>query len=99
MLNDVAEKAAITAVREALTRLGVDHQNPLEVQKDFAALRDIRTLMSDPEWQKDQLHLRTWRKTMDGATKKGIFTAVGLIVTAVMTAVAFWLKGKGWWPF
>lgn len=43
LIEDVAQEAANKAVEGALTKLGVDHQNPIEMQQDFARLREWRT--------------------------------------------------------
>jgi hypothetical protein len=42
LITDVAAKAAQTAVKETLTKLGVDHDDPLEMQADFRWVRDFR---------------------------------------------------------
>lgn len=96
VIEDAADKAAKKAVVQTLISLGVDHKNPLEVQRDFAALRDVREMLHDPEFRKDMVHLRTWRKTMDAATKKSIMVAVGMVVTAGLTALGLWIKMKFW---
>lgn len=94
LMEDVADRAARRAVVETLTGLGVDHKNPLETQRDFAALRDFRNVWGDPEYRRDMIHLRTWRKTMDGIRKKSIVAAAGFIATSILAAVGVWIKMK-----
>jgi hypothetical protein len=75
-------------VRETLISLGVDHTNPIEVQKDFAALRELRKLTEDPDYIRDQLHLRRWRKAVDTVENKGILAALWfVIIGGIATAV------------
>lgn len=63
-----------------LVSLGMDPEYPLEVQKDMAALRELRNLLDDQEFQRDMLHLRKWRKSMDSVQSKGLLAIVGMIV-------------------
>ena len=39
------------------------------------------------EMQKDFQHLRFWRKTVEDTRKKGVITAIGLMVTGVIAAL------------
>lgn len=92
IVKEVADEAAKGAVDEALTRLGVDHSDPIEVQKDMAFLREVRQLIEDPETQKDLMHLRKWRKTMDSVQNKGVMTIVGILCTGLVAALILGLK-------
>lgn len=87
VIENVAEKAAEKAVHDALVSMGIDPEEPIEAQKDMAALRDMRELMTDREIQADMLHLRRWRKTMDAVQSKGMLTIVGLIAAGLAAAV------------
>lgn len=40
--REIAREAAREAVQELLTELGVDHRDPIEMQRDFQFLRDLR---------------------------------------------------------
>lgn len=40
--KEVAREAAREAVHELLIELGIDHKDPLEMQRDFQFLRDLR---------------------------------------------------------
>lgn len=47
MMKEVAKEAAKEAVEETLTKLGVDHDEPLEMQADFRWVREFRTTSRD----------------------------------------------------
>lgn len=40
--REIAREAAREALREFFVELGIDHVNPLEMQRDFQFLRDAR---------------------------------------------------------
>ncbi len=92
LIQEVASKAADKAVGDILIRLGLDPTNPLEVQRDMAALRELRSLMTDPEFQKDMMHIRKWRVAMESVTKRGLLTLVALIVAGTCAAVVMSMK-------
>ncbi len=92
LINEVAGKAAKEAVREAFLVMGVDPDDPIATQRDVAALRELRQLTDDKDWQADMLHLRKWRKTMDNVQSKGVLTLVGMLVAGVFTGA--WLGFK-----
>lgn len=89
VMKTVAEDAASKAVAQTLTSLGVDANDPFEVQKDMQALRELRDMMTSDEFKADMMHLRKWRKAMDGVQNKGMLTVVGLVVSGV--GAALWL--------
>ncbi len=93
LIQRVASEAADKAVGDVLLRLGLDPANPLEVQRDMAALRELRSLMTDPEFQKDMMHIRKWRVAMESVTKRGLLTFVALIVAGTCAAVVVGMKG------
>lgn len=92
LIKQVAQEAAEQAVSNALTRLGFDDASPIEVQKDMAALREMRGLIEDPEVQADLTHLRRWRRTMDAVQSRGVLTVITLLITGA--AATFWLGFK-----
>jgi hypothetical protein len=92
VMEQVAAAAARAAVKDALTALGIDPNNPLEAQRDMAALRELRDTVTDEEYQRDMLHLRRWRKAMDGVQDKGTLTAVGIVTSGAIAAL--WLGIK-----
>jgi hypothetical protein len=63
--EDIAETAAKKAVRETLLTIGLDVANPIEVQRDFAVMRQIGRLAMDADFRKDLEHARTWRLDME----------------------------------
>jgi hypothetical protein len=94
VVQDIAEEASYRAVSRTLTTLGIDTENPLAAQRDFAALRDFRETVMDKEWQKDQLHLRRWRVTMDKMTSRGMVTTMVAFITASVTSLWAYFSGR-----
>ena len=66
-------QAVDDGVTDALTRVGIDPEKPLEMQRDMQFVRD-------------------WRSTVSSVRKKGLLTAVGLIVAGLVSAL--WLGMK-----
>jgi len=89
VIEQTANSAAKNAVEGMLVSLGIDATDPIEVQKDMAYLREFRQFLGDPEVQADLLHMRKWRKTMEGVQRKSLVSVVGLIV--VGTAALIWM--------
>jgi hypothetical protein len=94
MMQQVAEETAKKTVSETLTRLGVDHQHPIEIQKDFATLRELRVLIEDPEVQADLLHLRRWRVTMNAVESKGVLVGIGMAILGLGVLVYMGVGAK-----
>lgn len=86
MMEQVAEEASVRAIKRTLTSLGMDHTQPIEVQKDMASLRHFRKIIDDPEFQADMLHLRKWRKALDAVQNKSILASIGVIVAGALAA-------------
>lgn len=93
-MREVAEESANKAVEAMLTRLGIDITKPIEIQKDFAALREMRLYIESPEYQADQLYVRKWRKTMEAVQGKGVMTAVGMLVVFIIGSIMVGAKQK-----
>ncbi len=83
MTRQIVDEAAREAVAATLIQLGIDVKNPLVAQMEFAALREMRGLMSDKEFEADLMHLRKWRQTMESAQAKGVGAAVTMIISAI----------------
>ena len=81
-------------VRETLTTLGFDVRHPLEVQKDMAALREVRLLTDDPEFQRDMIHVRKWRKTMDKVEGRSTVAALGFACLGGIALIFYAFKAK-----
>lgn len=94
LMEQMAENAAEAAVTHTLLSLGIDSTNPIEAQKDMAGLWELRGLIEDPEMQKDLLHLRRWRKTMDSVESKGFLTTIGLVCFGGITLVLYAFRIK-----
>lgn len=94
IVERVAQEAAHEAVTATLTSLGVDAQDPLEAQRDFAALRELRTLVESKETQADLMHLRKWRLAMEQVQTKGILAVVGVIISAGLALLWVGLRQK-----
>ena len=92
LMQQMAETAARTAVQQTLLTFGIDPTQPLEAQKDMAALRELRELVDDDEFQKDQIHLRRWRKTMESIESRGVLAAMGLLCLGGLTLILFAFK-------
>ena len=91
-LEALAASAAEKAVSSMLTSLGIETKDPLKAQRDFAALRELRHLVDDEEFQRDMAHLRSWRKATEDVRAKTFMAIIGLLITGA--AAAFWLGIK-----
>lgn len=80
-MEALAETVASKVVEEMLVKIGIDHSRPFEVQHDFQALREVRTLLTSPEFQADLSHLRKWRQAMESGTSKGVIAVMTLFVS------------------
>jgi hypothetical protein len=87
LIRQVADETARRAVESTLITLGIDQDNPLETQRDMAALRELRELVRDEEFQKDLAYLRAWRLAMSHMQNKGLLTLVGIIMAGIVAAV------------
>ena len=92
--EEVAYRAARRAVEDTFVRLGIDFNDPLEAQKDFAAMREWREFLRDPEFQRDLDHLRRWRKAVNEAERKGVFALIGFIFLAGGLGAVIWVRTK-----
>ena len=94
IVKEAAQEAAKQAVDQTLLSLGINTTNPVEAQKDMAALRTLRELVEDPEVQRDLTHLRRWRKAMDSIESKGVMSAFGLLALGGIAAMWYAIKTK-----
>lgn len=91
-MEALAQTVASKIVEEMLVKLGIDHSRPLEVQHDFQALREVRTLLTSQEFQSDLYHLRKWRQTMEGGASKGVFTVMTMVLSGVSALIVLGFK-------
>lgn len=92
MLQQIADEAAHKATYRAFTTFGLDHTNPIEVQQDMAALRELRELFGSKEFQADLEHLRELRMTMTSVKRRGMFVVTGLFITGIVALLLMGLK-------
>lgn len=83
-MEQIATRAAALAVRTTLLSIGIDVDEPLEAQKDFVVLREVGKLVMDAEFRKDLESARAWRLAVEQIKKKGLATAVGIVVTGLL---------------
>lgn len=91
-LEALTASAAEKAVSSVLTSLGIDTKDPIKAQRDFAALREMRELVDDDEFQRDLAHLRSWRKATEDVRAKTFMAVIGLLIAGA--AAAFWIGIK-----
>lgn len=94
VMKEISESTAENTVTTLLLRLGLDPNDPIAAQRDFAAMRELADLVQDDEWRKDQLHLRRWRRTMDQLESKGFMALVGFGVLGSLALALVWIKTK-----
>ena len=94
IISDVAQRASRHAVRETLLMIGLDVNNPLEMQRDLVAMREIRAIFKDKDFQEDLAHLRLWRITMSTVRSKGLAAAIAFMVVGGLS----WLAVQIGWP-
>jgi len=92
LMEKIADDAAQKAVGQTLLSLGINSEDPIEVQRDMAVLHEVRKLHEDKDFQKDLEHIRKWRTTMDAIQSKGVLTIVGILSAGTVAAV--WIGFK-----
>jgi hypothetical protein len=92
----IAEQAAAKAVRSTLLTLGIDVDDPIKAQEDFAVLREVGKLVRDPEFRKDIEHTRAWRLSLAEFKVHGIKAAIGILVAGALGAL--WLGIQTYFP-
>lgn len=95
-LRAIAEQAANAAVRSTLLTLGIDVDDPIAAQEDFAVLREVGKLVRDAEFRKDIEHTRAWRLALQEFKVHGIKAAIGILVAGTLGAL--WLGFKSYFP-
>lgn len=93
LIKVVAHDSAKSAVHGTLVSLGIDPNNPIDSQHDFAMFRE---LMEDGELRKDLEFARSFRESMDTVKKATVRSAVGFVITVVLTGM--WLGFKAYFP-
>ena len=91
-LHHIATEAAERAVRNTLLTLGVDADDPIKAQEDFAVLREVGKLVRDPEFRKDLEAIRLWRTAQKELTAHSLKVAIGVLVVGALGALWLGLK-------
>lgn len=94
MIERISQEISMKAIARTFITLGIDPQNPIEAQKDMAALRELRKLYENSNFQQDLAQLRTWRKSLDKIKERGFFTSLALIAMGGLALIVFALKNK-----
>lgn len=97
MVTEAAQLAADRAVENTLKSLGVDTSDPFETQKDMAALREMRLLLRDPEFQADLAQIRALRTSGNFIRSNVTKTVIGVIVTGLLGLA--WINFKSAFGF
>ncbi len=90
----IAEATGRAIVRETLLAIGIDVDDPIAAQQDFAIMRAVGKLAMDPEFRKDIEHARKWRKALEQVQIKGLMTAVAVLVAGGIGLVWAAVKAK-----
>ena len=94
LMQQMAKEAADEAVKQTLLTIGINHTHPIEIQKDMAALRELRILTDDEEFRQDMLHLRKWRINMERLESKGMIAIAGMVCFGCVAAILYTFKTK-----
>lgn len=89
IVEQVAEEAATRAVHDTMTLFGMDPDDPIRSQRNMAALEDVRKLIEDPTFRDNLLWVTEIREAISISKKKGLTTAVGLLVTMLVGLVVY----------
>lgn len=91
-MKALAKEAAMEAVQETLIRIGADHTTPVELQKDFAALRAIRKLIDEDRFYENLEAVEEWRRTQRVVQRAGVWAIVTTVTGGVLAML--WLGVK-----
>lgn len=90
-MQHIADRAATTAVRETLEALGIDVNDPIKAQEQFAMLRRI----SNPRTQENLVWLESLHTNAERIADTSWRTSVRILVTAGLALLA--LVTKEYW--
>lgn len=88
-MHEIAEEASERAVIKTLKAMGINADDQIQAQQDFAILRAVGKLALDPEFRKDLEHTRKMRLAMASIGVKALMTSVAIVVTAL--GAVFWM--------
>ena len=84
-----AVEAAKEAVKQTLALIGLDINDPVKLQTDFAALR---SMMRDEDHMEDMMFLRRLRKTSTAFSNRVGLVVITLAITTIGGMLAFGLR-------
>lgn len=93
LLKQVSDEAARKAVHDAFMVMGLDLEDPIKSQRNFALLRDLSEKAGDEDFQADLLWVRKTRTRMEGVVGKALLTAVALAVVGAAHTIWAGLQG------
>jgi hypothetical protein len=94
-IQHIADRAATEAVRQTLTALGINAENPMKSQEEFQALRALAKLMKDEGIAEDLQFIRRLRTASDTMKDATWRTIIRVIITATLGIVA--IGTRDWW--
>lgn len=94
LMKEIAREAATEAVRETLTAVGIDPNNPLEGQRNSVALVQMRRSWESDDFQADLAFTRRLRVATETAKGHSIRVVVGAVVLAVLGMLILGFKEK-----
>ena len=105
LVEEIAEQVATAAVHKVINRLNLDKiASDAATQAIHGVLTEFGFDVRDPtEVQKDIAHLRLWRRTVDGMTRKMMASVLWLAVAGLAALVVLglqsWLESHNLWVF
>lgn len=79
-VREIAHAAADETIKSLFEKLGIDYSNTRESQRDFAALRDLREMVTSSDFIEDMKHLRRWRLIVNSMLSKILMIVLSVIV-------------------
>ena len=87
-IRRIAKEVSEETIRSCLTKLGIDHSNPTEMQKDMSTMRDWRIVYTSKDYSADMQYLNRWRVAISALTSKLTMIVMGLIIAGAVSI--FW---------
>ncbi len=84
-IEDIAVRASRKTLDGAFISLGIDPSDPVKAQDDFAALRKMKEVFEDPEYQLDRAHLRKIRTYSERIANFSIAALISAVVGGIVT--------------
>jgi hypothetical protein len=94
-IQHVADRAATKAVHDTLLLLGIDTENPIRAQEEFALLRRLANTMNDPRTVDNLAFLERLHVATDRVADTGFRTIIRVAITAALGLLA--LMTRDYW--